>query len=189
MRCILYAEASSISRRGVGEGGARRLSRPCCLECNRPLSAMMRSDARWCSPRCRQRAYRRTMRQSKTGRSCRFCGEWLPRSKRSDARYCSSACRGKAWTSRYEDDLERLQRELVSEPEDRRLKLEQMVRVFDTLFRSSRARRSVDEVSRVVFLNPALWHPHPRVRAAAWDLLIPNPLAAEDHEHAGGEQG
>jgi hypothetical protein len=77
----------------------------------------------------------------------------------------------------------------VSEPEDRRLKLEQMVRVFDTLFRSSRARRSVDEVSRVVFLNPALWHPHPRVRAAAWDLLIPNPLAAEDHEHAGGEQG
>jgi hypothetical protein len=162
------------------------LSWPCCLECNRPLSATMRSDARWCSPSCRQRAYRRTMRQSRTGRSCRFCGEWLPRSKRSDARYCSSACRGKAWTSRYEDDLKRLQRELVSEPEDQRLKLEQMVRVFGTLFRSSRARRSVDQVRRVVFLNPALWHPHPRVQAAAWDLLFPNPLAAEDREHTGG---
>ena len=188
MRCILYAEASSINRLSR-RGGARRLSWPCCLECNRPLSAMMRSDARWCSPRCRQRAYRRTMRQSKTGRSCRFCGEWLPRSKRSDARYCSSACRGMAWTSRYEDDLERLQRELVSEPEDRRLKREQMLRVFRTLSRSSRARRSVDQIVRVGFLNPALWHPDSRVQAAAWNLWLPDPRAAEDREQTGGEQG
>jgi hypothetical protein len=158
------------------EGGVRRLSWPCCLECNRPLSAMMRSDARWCSPRCRQRAYRRTMRQSRIGASCRFCGEWLPGSKRSDARYCSSACRGRAWTSRYEDGLEQLQRELRLEPEDRRLKLEQMFRVFSTLARSSRARTSVDQVVRLGFLNPALWHPDPRVRAAAWDLWRPNPL-------------
>jgi hypothetical protein len=176
---------------GSRRGGARRLSWPCCLECDRPLSAMMRSDASWCSPRCRQRAYRRTMRQSRTGRSCRFCGEWLPRSRRSDARYCSSACRGKAWTSRYEDELERLQRELASEPEDRRLKLEQVLRVFQGLFRSSSARRSVDQIVRVGFLNPALWHPrvHPRVQAAAWDLWVPNPVAVKEREHAGGEQG
>jgi hypothetical protein len=172
-----------------GRGGARRLSWPCCLECNRTLSAMMRSDARWCSPRCRQRAYRRTMRQSRADTSCRFCGEWLPRSKRSDARYCSSACRGKAWTSRYEDDLERLQRELMSEPEDQRLKLEQMWRIFSTLARSSRARRSIDQTARVVFLNPWLQHPHPKVRAAAWALWFPEPETAEDREYAGSEQG
>jgi hypothetical protein len=170
-------------------GGVWRLSWPCCLECHRPLSAMMRSDARWCSPRCRQRAYRRSTRQSRPNTSCRFCGEWLPRSKRSDARYCSSACRGKAWTSRYEDDLERLQRELVSDPEDRRLKLEQMWRIFHALSRTSRARRSVDQVVRVVFLNPWLQHPHPRVQAAAWDLWFPHLRTAEDREHAGSKQG
>jgi hypothetical protein len=97
----------------------------------------------------------------------------------------------KAWTSRYEDELERLQRELRSEPEDRRLKLEQALRVFHALFRSSRARRSVDQIARVGFLYPALWHPrvHPRVRAAAWDLVVPNPLAVKQREHAEGDQG
>jgi hypothetical protein len=164
------------------------LSWSCCLECNRPLSALTRSDARWCSPRCRQRAYRRTLRQPRTRRSCRYCGNWLPRSKRSDARYCSSACRGKAWTSRYENDLERLQRELRLEPEDRRLTLERMFRVFVVLSRSSRTQRSVDQVMRVGVLNPAVWHPNPRVRAAAWDLLLPDPRAAKDREHAAGEQ-
>jgi len=133
------------------EGGARRLSWPCCLECNRPLSVMMRSDARWCSPRCRQRAYRRTTRQSRNGTTCGFCGERLPPNKRSDARYCDAACRRKGWTHRYENDLERLQRELVAlEPDDRRLKAGRMFRVFDTRRRSSRARRSVDQVRRGV---------------------------------------
>ena len=188
MRCILYAQALSICV-FAQVGGARRLSWSCCLECNRPLSALTRSDARWCSPRCRQRAYRRTLRQPRIRRSCRYCGNWLPRSKRSDARYCSPACRGKAWTSRYENGLEQLQRELVSEPEDRRLKLEQMWRVFATLFRSSRARRSVDQAVRVVFLNPALRHPNPKVRDAAWDLWFPDPRAVEDREHTGRAQG
>jgi hypothetical protein len=187
VRCILYAEASSIS---CGKAVRRRwrLSWTFCLECNRPLSAMMRSDARWCSPRCRQRAYRRTMRERRADRTCRFCGEWLPRSKRNDARYCSSACRGKAWTSRYENDLERLQRELVSDPEDQRLKLEEMWRIFSALSRSSRARRSIDQIARVVFLNPLLRHPHPRVRATAWDLWFPDPRTAEGRQHAGSEQ-
>jgi hypothetical protein len=170
------------------EGGAWRLFWPRCLECSHPLSAMMRSDARWCSPKCRQRAYRRTVRQRRAGTSCRYCGEWLPRSKRSDARYCDSTCRGKAWTARYENDLEQLQRELRLEPEDRRLNPAQRFRVFETLRRSSHTRRSVDEVRRIAFLNPLLRHPNQRVRDAAWDLWFPNPLATEDREHAAGEQ-
>ena len=164
------------------------MSWPCCLECDRPLSAMMRSDARWCSPRCRQRAYRRTMRQSRNGRPCGFCGERLPPSKRRDARYCDAACRGKDWTRRYENDLERLRRELRAlKRHDSRLKVKRM---FDTLRRrSSRAQKSVDQLVRVAFLYPALWDPHLRIREAASNLLLPNPLASEDDEHAGGEPG
>jgi hypothetical protein len=187
MCCILYAQTLSGKIVVPGEGGAWRLSWPRCLECNRPLSAMMRSDARWCSPRCRQRAYRRTTRQRRGGTACRWCGEWLPRSKRSDARYCSSACRGRHWAHSYEDRLEQLRRDLRAlKPHDSRLEAK---RVFDTLLGSSRTRRSIDQLVRVGFLHPGLWYPSPRIRDATWALLHPDPLAFEDHEHAGGGQG
>ena len=58
-----------------------------CLYCDIIIPNTVRSQARYCSNKCRMKAHKERSRR------CPVCGMNIG-SKRKDARYCSSKCRG-----------------------------------------------------------------------------------------------
>lgn len=66
-----------------------------CAGCHKPLDPLKRSDARWCSAACRERARRGT---SLWEQECLKC--WEPFVGRPHALYCSQRCRQAAYRRR-----------------------------------------------------------------------------------------
>lgn len=88
-----------------------------CDECGGPLPATARTSTKFCSPSCRQKAYRARLVDEETDyrrdrfgrRRCDFCPREIPftrarngalRLTRDDAAYCSARCRQKAYRLR-----------------------------------------------------------------------------------------
>jgi hypothetical protein len=85
-----------------------------CRECQAIITTK-RSDARWCSRKCRERARRREALAARVRRSldgdddwahmiCLGCESPLPHERRSNVRYCSHACRQRAYRQRQKAD-------------------------------------------------------------------------------------
>jgi hypothetical protein len=85
-----------------------------CRECQAIITTK-RSDAIWCSRKCRERARRRQARMARVRRSwegdddwvymiCLGCGSLLPIERRANVRYCSHACRQRAYRRRQKGD-------------------------------------------------------------------------------------
>jgi predicted nucleic acid-binding Zn ribbon protein len=81
-----------------GTAAVSRASRS-CERCGNPLAAGLRTEARYCSKRCRQAASRERLRQ-RSGRAglqapkrCARCQGPMPSGVRPEARYCSKRCR------------------------------------------------------------------------------------------------
>ena len=86
-------EQSSPPARGAGE-----VSRV-CEQCDEPLPARLRSEARYCSKRCRQAASRERLRHqppkipSPPPEKCSWCDGAMPEGLRAEAKFCSKRCR------------------------------------------------------------------------------------------------
>jgi len=86
-------------------GRPRATARTCC-RCGQPIAADARSEARYCSKRCRQAASRARLRE-RSGRAalkppqrCALCDGPMPAGLRPEARYCSKRCRQAASRAR-----------------------------------------------------------------------------------------
>jgi hypothetical protein len=86
-----------------------RSSRRCAgPECPQLLPETARLGTRFCSPACRQRAYRRRetnlniqfIRLTEGTRRCDFCNVSMSAARRIDARYCSARCRQRSYRVR-----------------------------------------------------------------------------------------
>jgi len=86
-------QRSSLSDLGAGE--ASRV----CERCGEPLPAGVRSEARYCSKRCRQAVSRARLKlqppksPSPPPEKCSWCGGPMPAGVRAEARFCSKRCR------------------------------------------------------------------------------------------------
>jgi endogenous inhibitor of DNA gyrase (YacG/DUF329 family) len=76
-----------------------------CAHCRALLRAEVRSDARYCSNRCRQEAWLAQQMPTVTDRCCLHCGKPVSASVRADARYCSRRCQQRACARRRMDPL------------------------------------------------------------------------------------
>ena len=88
------APTSARSRETVpspGQGVETRV----CEWCGSPIEAGRRRHARFCSGRCRRRAWAAAHEQPIIAATCEGCGELLT-ACRSDARWCSGRCRMRA---------------------------------------------------------------------------------------------
>ncbi len=87
-----------------------------CKRCGQPIAQTARSEARYCSKRCRQAASRARLRE-RSGRSaltlpkrCAQCAGPMPTGLRLEARYCSKRCRQAASRARLALDRRRASR-------------------------------------------------------------------------------
>ena len=75
------------------------LERRACERCGGPIAPSARSEARYCSKRCRQAASRARLRElwgppaRVAPERCAWCEDPMPAGLRSEARYCSKRCR------------------------------------------------------------------------------------------------
>jgi endogenous inhibitor of DNA gyrase (YacG/DUF329 family) len=94
-----------------GAGSSRRLRKRKCLQCGTTYTPKTRkSDARYCSDSCRQKAYYRRRHPAPSKRTkpaldlvamtCAHCGRGELKAKNAHARYCSDSCRTMAARAR-----------------------------------------------------------------------------------------
>jgi endogenous inhibitor of DNA gyrase (YacG/DUF329 family) len=82
------------------------LERRACERCGGPIASGARSEARYCSKRCRQAASRVRLRvlwgppARVAPERCAWCEDPMPAGLRSEARYCSKRCRQAASRAR-----------------------------------------------------------------------------------------
>jgi hypothetical protein len=82
------------------------LERRACERCGGPIAPSARSEARYCSKRCRQAASRVRLRElwgppaRVAPERCAWCEDPMPAGLRSEARYCSKRCRQAASRAR-----------------------------------------------------------------------------------------
>ena len=90
--------AARAQRDTSAAAGAGEASRS-CERCGEPLPAGLRSDARYCSKRCRQAASRARLKDRPSSpppsppETCSWCGGPMPNGLRAEARFCSKRCR------------------------------------------------------------------------------------------------
>lgn len=75
-----------------------------CVFCGRSLALAVRSDALYCSPRCRTKARRARISPHPFPRACPVCGRPVAAGSmlRADAVYDRGACRARAWRARHQ---------------------------------------------------------------------------------------
>jgi len=74
-----------------------------CCQCDRPLAAHARADAKYCCPGCRRARWHRRARTARVlaqGRKCETCRKRIALGMRADSRYCSASCRQRAYRQR-----------------------------------------------------------------------------------------
>jgi hypothetical protein len=65
-----------------------------CMNCSRPVPAVARADAKYCSAACRGARWRKRIRLANVlARRCEACRKVLALSLRAHARFCSARCR------------------------------------------------------------------------------------------------
>ena len=109
-------QATGDTSRHTSPGEVAARHRRACERCGQPIAQSARSEARYCSKRCRQAASRARLRE-RSGRSaltlperCAHCDGPMPNGLRVEARYCSTRCRHAASRARLALDRQRARR-------------------------------------------------------------------------------
>ena len=121
---ILAGVAAIRSGRGVSRDvpPVAAVERGACERCGGPIASGVRSEARFCSKRCRQAASRARLRELwgppawVAPERCAWCEDPMPAGLRSEARYCSKRCRQAASRARLAEARARGRGSRTNEP-------------------------------------------------------------------------